>query len=781
MADLLEPLRSALADRYLIERELGRGGMAVVFLAHDLKHDRAVAVKVLRPELAAALGAERFLREIRVAAQLSHPNILPLFDSGRVGGSADERIAEGTTAQSPNRSTAEFLFYTMPYVEGQSLRSMLLREHQLGIEHALRLTHEICDGLGYAHEQGVVHRDIKPENILLSRGHALIADFGIARAVSVAGGERLTETGLAIGSPAYMSPEQAAGATDVDARSDVYSLGCMVYEMLVGDPPFAGSTAQAILARKTAGQVPAMSTVRETIPRHVEVAIATALARVPADRFATAGDFAFALAPGAPATPATPERRTIAILPFANISADPENEYFSDGITEEIINAVAGVRDLRVTARTSAFQFKGKDYDVREIGRKLNVGTVLEGSVRKAAGRVRITAQLIDVAGGYHLWSERFDRDLDDVFAIQDEIARAIADRLSRELVPSAERPSERPPAAEHRPDPAAYDAYLRGRYHRRLMFGRPEAIAKTAASYREAIERDPTFALAHSALAELYVVLAIGFATEPGRELMPKAKEAAERALALDPNLAEAQLARALVAMYHDWDYSAAKAGIDRAIALSPSSVDAHFWAEFYYTYVERDFDKAVAVNRQAAELDPLDLNVSSRLAQVFLLFDRFDEAIERLEGILQLDPDYMVAYIELADAYARRGDAARAVAAAERAIALSGRAVAAVGVSVAILAILGETARARDLLRELTTRAEEGYVVPFWLAVAHAGLGEMDRAFEYIAGAQRDRDPNLLYLSAVPREIGLQSDPRYEVALREMGLGHLADHDRR
>jgi len=771
MADLLERLQASLGDRYHLERELGRGGMAVVFLARDLKHDRAVALKVLRPELAAALGAERFLREIRVAAQLSHPNILPLFDSGRVAASPASRAPD---------DSAEFLFYTMPYVEGNSLRDKLAREGQLGIGDALRLAHEICEGLGYAHDQGIVHRDIKPENILLSRGHALIADFGIARAVSAAGGERLTETGLAVGTPAYMSPEQAAGDGELDARSDIYSLGCLVYEMLVGEPPFGGATVQALLARKVAGEVPAMSAVRETIPRHVEAAVGKALARVPADRFATAGDFARALASSESAASGSAERRAIAVLPFANMSADPENEYFSDGITEEIINAVAGVRDLRVTARTSAFQFKGKDFDVREIGQRLNVGTVLEGSVRKAANRVRITAQLIDVAGGHHLWSERFDRDLDDVFAIQDEIARAIAERLSRELAPAGEPPPEPRAAAERRPDPAAYDAYLRGRYHRRLMFGRPEAIAKTAASYREAIERDPTFALAHGALAELHIVLAIGFATEPGRELMPRAKEAAERALSLDPGLAEAQLARALVAMYHDWDYAAAKAGIDRAIAVSPSSVDAHFWAEFYYTYVERDFDKAVAANRRAAELDPLDLNVSSRLAQVLLLFDHLDEAIERLEGILRLDPDYMVAYIELADAYARRGDAARAVAAAERAMELSGHAVAAVGVSIAILAVLGEAARAQDLLRELTQRAEEGYVVPFWLAVAHAGLGEMDRAFAYIAEAQRDRDPNLLYLSAVPRAVGLQADPRYAAALREMGLGHLADHDR-
>ena len=756
MTDQMERLQAALAERYVVERELGHGGMAVVLLARDQRLDRRIALKILRPELAAALGAERFLREIEIAAKLTHPNILALFDCGEAGG---------------------LLYYTMPYVEGETLRDRLRREGQLAVEDALGIAREVADALGYAHSLGVVHRDVKPENVLFQAGHAVVADFGIARAVSAAGGERLTETGLAIGTPAYMSPEQAAGVSDVDGRADIYSLGCMVYEMLAGDPPFTGSMVQAILARKSIEQVPPISTVRETVPRHIENAIATALARVPADRFATAGDFAAALTPRPGVALGGAQRSTIAVLPFANMSADPENEYFSDGITEEIINAAAGIPDLRVTARTSAFQFKGKEYDIREIGRKLDVGTVLEGSVRKAGNRVRVTAQLIDVAGGYHLWSERFDRNLEDVFAIQDEIAVAIADRLSRELAPGVRRPQVETPVVEDRPDPEAYDAYLRGRYHRRLMFGRRDAFAKTAASYQEAIERDPTFALAHSALAELHVVLAIGFATEPGRELMPKARQAAERALSLNPNLAEAQLARALVAMYYEWDYSAAKAGIDRAIALSPSFVDAHFWAEFYYTYVERDFEKAVAANRRAAELDPLDLNVSSRLAQVLLLFDHLYEAIERLERILELDPDFMVAHFELADAYARRGDAGRAAAAAERAMELSGHAVGAVGVSIAALAMSGEVVRARELLRELTERAQDGYVVPFWLAVAHAGLGEMDRAFEYIDQAQRDRDPNLLYLSCVPRPIGLQADPRYERALQEIGLGHLVE----
>jgi TolB-like protein len=765
MSDLRRQLEAALGDRYSIERELGRGGMAVVFLCHDRKPDRPVAVKVFRPEIAAVLGVERFLREIRIAAKLTHPNILALYDCGEAGG---------------------LLYYSMPYIDGESLRDRLRRDRQLPVPDAVRIACEVADALAYAHSLGVVHRDIKPDNVLLQAGHAIVADFGIARAVWAAAGEQVTQTGLAIGTPAYMSPEQAAGDPNIDGRSDIYSLGCMLYEILAGGLPFAASAPQATLGRTSVEQILAISSVRKTVPPHVEQAIFRALARVPADRYATALEFSAAITgETGPAAP-PPGGATIAVLPFVNMSADPENEYFSDGITEEVINAVAGIPGVRVTARTSAFQFKGGEGDVREIGRKLSVGTVLEGSVRKAGNRVRVTAQLINVADGYHLWSERFDRDLEDVFAIQDEISLAIAEHLKGRLAPAAPPPTAGPrtvPTAatiERRLDLAAYDAYLRGRHHRRRMFGGADAIEKAVACYREAIEIDPRFALAYGALAELHTVLAIGFAVQPSRNLMPEAKEAAERALALNPNLAEAQLARALVAMYHEWDHAAAKAGIDRAIALNPSFVDAHFWAEFYYTYVEHNLDEAVAANRRAADLDPLDLNLSSRLAQVLLIFGRVDEAIERLEGIVRTDPLHMVSYLELADAYGRRGDDRRAMAAAERALELSSGGVVAVGMAVLCAVRADSFGRARALVGELDQRARREYVFPFWLAVAHAALGDLDRAFEYLAQAEQDHDPNLLYVTAAPRELGWREDPRYQQVLRRIGLGHLVEQDR-
>jgi serine/threonine-protein kinase len=409
--DLLAHLRAVLAGRYTIERELGRGAMGVVLLAQDQKHHRQVAIKVLRPELAAALGRERFLREIEIAAGLTHPHILPLHDSGEAGG---------------------FLYYVIPYIDGESLRERLDREHQLPLEDAVRIAREVADALNFAHSHNVLHRDIKPGNILLSAGHALVTDFGIARAISAGGGEQLTEVGSLVGTPAYMSPEQIDGSPHIDGRADIYSLGCVLFEMLVGDRPFKGSTLTAVIGHRLSAPAPSPRALRESVPEAVDAAVRKAMASLPADRFATAAQFAEALAtfrPAEPAPAAVPDR-SIAVLPFTNQSSDPETEYFSDGIAEEIINALAQLPGLHVAARTSSFAFKGKGADIAEVGAKLKVATVLDGSVRKAGNRVRITAQLVNVSDGYHLWSERYDSELDDVFAIQDHIARAISQRF---------------------------------------------------------------------------------------------------------------------------------------------------------------------------------------------------------------------------------------------------------------------------------------------------------------------------------------------------------------
>src|SRR5205823_3918390 len=404
MPDLEERLKAALADRYALARELGRGGMAVVFLARDLRHDRPVAIKVLRQEIAAALGAERFLREIQIAAKLHHPHILPLYDSGAAG---------------------ELLYYVMPYVEGESLRQRLEREKQLPVEEALAITRQVAGALAYAHRNDVVHRDIKPENILLESGEAVVADFGIARAIRAAGGDKLTHTGMAIGTPLYMSPEQAVAGEGLDGRSDQYSLACVLYEMLAGHPPFLGGTAQEILARHTMDPVPSLRTARATVPGVVERALARALAKLPADRYATALQFAEAL--GGPVPSAAPSasggsRRlraawsvglalaalgaglavarpwrhasrqpalstpayaaSVAVLPFETIGGGAQDEYFSDGMTDEIITQLAQIRDLKVISRTSVVALKGSHLTLSRIADTLGVDHVRDGLLR---------------------------------------------------------------------------------------------------------------------------------------------------------------------------------------------------------------------------------------------------------------------------------------------------------------------------------------------------------------------------------------------------------------
>src|SRR5881396_3728803 len=431
----LERLNAALAGRYAVERELGSGGMATVYLADDLKHRRQVAVKVLRPELAAAIGPDRFLREIEIAAKLNHPHILALYDSGR----ADE-----------------FLFYVMPYVKGQSLRHRLHREKPLPIEEAIAVTRDAALALDHAHAQGVIHRDVKPENILLYEGEAMVADFGIALAVSGTAG-RLTERGVWVGTPEYMSPEQALGEESLDARSDVYSLGCVLYELLVGEPPYTGPTAQAVIAKRLAGPAPGVRRLRATVPGGVEQVLLKALATAPADRFASAAAFAEALAQPRAVRP-TP--KSIAVLPFTNLSPDPENEYFADGITEDVIAQLSKIRALKVISRTSAMVFKQREQSLKEIGARLEVATLLEGSVRRVGDRVRIVAQLIDGETDRHLWAETYDRRLTDVFAIQTDVALHIASALKAELSPDEKSRLYREPTG----DLHAYQLYLQGR-----------------------------------------------------------------------------------------------------------------------------------------------------------------------------------------------------------------------------------------------------------------------------------------------------------------------------
>src|SRR5881227_2391521 len=648
-ADERDRLCAALADHYAIERELGHGGMAIVYLARDVKHDRPVALKVLRPELAASLGTERFLREINLAARLTHPHILPLHHSGEAAG---------------------FLYYVMPYVEGESLRDRLTRERQLPLEDAVQIGREVADALSYAHAQGVVHRDIKPENILLEAGHAVVSDFGIARAITAAAGGNLTETGIALGTPGYMSPEQGAASARVDERTDIYSLGCVLYEMLAGEPPFTGPSAESIVRQHLAAAPPRVSAMRAAVPPAIEEAIVRALAKTPADRFATAAEFAGALAApaprvrdtgrrtsrlaagaglaatllaaaaglfvlsrphGAPPVAARP-RQSIAVLPFVNVSGAPQEEYLSDGISEELINALSKLPQLQVVARPSSFAFKGKNEDVRQIGQALHVATVLGGSVRRAANRLRVTAQLTDARNGYNLWSETYDREMGDVFAVEDGISHAIMRALQMHLVSEDSLTLLRRPTH----DVEAYDLYLKGRYfYDKAGFG---PVQQALAYFQQALAHDSNYALAYAGIADAYQRLTASTYLRP-REGMPKARAAALKALALDPTLADAHASMGDQLCVYEWDASAAEREFRRAIELNPSLANAHyFYANCLVAHGR--LPEALAEARRAHELDPLNPEVATGLPWALYVARRYDEAIAGQQKSLDLEP---------------------------------------------------------------------------------------------------------------------------------------------
>ena len=515
MPDTYARLAAVLSDRYVLEREIGRGGMATVYLAQDRKHARPVAIKVLRPELAASLDAERFLREIGIAARLAHPHIVPFSDSGEASG---------------------FVYYVTPFVAGGTLRDRLRTEGRLPLKDALRIAREVGAGLDYANRNGYVHRDVKPENILIADGLAVLADFGIARACCGPGEAvpaGVTEVGLALGTPDYMSPEQAAGEPDLDTPSDVYSLACVVYEMLSGEPPFKTASPRSTMARQVTETPRSVRALRPDAPLAAEAALGRALAKRPEDRFASVAEFVAALTAEERVPQPAGTGRSVAVLPFVNASPDPENEYLSDGITDELIDALAKVEGLRVASRTSVFALKGKPQDVRAIGALLGASEVLEGTVRKAGDRLRITAQLSSTTDGRLLWSQRYDRTLDDVFTIQDEIARTIVTTLrATSFADLAE-----PVARRYTENVAAYGLYLRGRYewNRRSQEGVREGIR----FFEQAIAADPKYALAYTGLADSWA-LHVDYRSVPVAEGFAKAEAYARQALELDDSLAE-------------------------------------------------------------------------------------------------------------------------------------------------------------------------------------------------------------------------------------------------
>jgi len=744
MAGPLDRLQAALADRYTIERELGRGGMATVYLAEDLKHHRSIAIKVLDPAVAAAIGPERFLREIETVAKLTHPHILPLHDSG----SADR-----------------FLYYVMPYVEGESLRERLIRERQLPVEDALHIAREVADGLEYAHRHGVVHRDIKPENILLEAGHAVLTDFGIARAIAVVEGETLTATGIAVGTPAYMSPEQAAGEKDLDGRSDLYSLGCVLYEMLAGQPPFVGPTIESVVHQHLSAEPRPVTALRGAAPAVVDRALIRVLGKAPADRFRTAAEFAAALGEhGEPAAAVAVSEASIAVLPFRNMSGDPENEYFSDGLAEDIIDALTQVPGLRVMARTSAFAFRGKEQDVRKIGAELNVAHILEGSVRRAGNRLRVTAQLVKVSDGYHLWSQRFDREMTDVFAIQDEISQAIVEKLRVRLA------GDRPLVKRYTDNVEAYHLFLRGRHCVYRMT--PKSLLRGKAYLEQAIALDPDYALAYTGMAEYWFVSAAwGF--ELPKEAIPKAKTLALEAISRDDTLAEAYAHLGTARGLDDFDWAGAERDFGRALKLNPASPIVGYYHGFWLLRPTGRLEEAIVQLQRVVELDPLSANYNVSLAHVYYLAAQYDLAIAQYQRAMDLDPSWYVPHWMLAVAYEGMGRLDEAIAEGQKAHDLSGRDGASLGVLGLAYGLAGRHSEARALLDELVTRRRTTYVPALAIAAIYRGLGEAAHALEWLEKGVEERDMLTVgCLKIEPRYIPLHGHPRFQALLRRLNL---------
>lgn len=766
-------LAASLAGRYRVEQELGRGGMATVYRAWDLQHDRPVALKVLHEEIAHTIGTERFLREIKVSARLQHPHILTVLDSGETDGQ---------------------FWFTMPYIDGETLATRLKRERQLPLEDALQITREVADALEYAHGHGILHRDIKPGNILLSGRHALVSDFGIARATQEPDpkGGRLTETGFAIGTPEYMSPEQAAGEREIDARSDLYALACVVYEMLSGEPPYLGNTPRAILAKQLTEPLPRLSTLRQ-VPAPVEAAVGRALARSPADRFESVAAFSRSLA--APAPVPSPRRRnslvilaaaallvvsallarswlsrksdpeglsSAAVLPFTDLSPGNDQTWFSDGLTEELTSALSRIPGFKVAARSSAFQFRGPTVDVKDVGRKLGVATVLEGSVRRIGTQLHVSAQLVNARDGFELWSDSYNRSAADLFAVQEEIARAIATSLK--LLKGARADS----ALVARPttDLGAYDLYLQGQFALSQRTG--QSLAQAVDLYGQALARDSGLAKAWAGLADAYVLLPAYGGTRP-EIAWPRGKAAALRAIALQPGLAQAHTSLAYGTMLYDWDWKAAEAEFKKAIAADPDYPTAHHWYADFLTGRNR-IDEALIQMQQAHDLDPLSRIIFGELAWIQVCLHRPAVADSLVTALLHLDPDF--AQSRFIQGYVRLEQKRPAEAAAILKD-LRARGEVAPNVSAALVyayAVSGDRPAAVALLDSVKAQSKREYVPPFSIGVSYIGLGDLDQAFSWLNKAVAEKDVLMPENFFMPLLDPLKADARYAAIAARM-----------
>ena len=792
MRDLVDRLAAHLGDRYALESELGRGATAIVYRARDLRLNRLVAIKVFDPELVGGFGVERFVREITLEAQLNHPHIVPLLDTGEVEG---------------------IPYFVMPCIEGETLRARLDRERELPVDDAVQIAHDVAVALMYAHERGIIHRDIKPENILLTAGTAVVADFGIARALTELGAnQRLTQTGVAVGTLPYMSPEQAMAESSIDGRADIYSLGCTLFEMLVGEAPHTGPTAQIIIAKRLSEPPRSARLLRTSVSTALDRVVMESLAVSRADRYPTAKAFIDALGrarsgerqsgavvPVDPAAasaatkpsyprwivvaalalaiaaavgaglfwrvranaPAAPGTSSIAVLPFADLSEGRDQEYFSLGMAEELIRAFSQLPGLRVTGRTSSFALRGTTDDVQTIGRRLGVSSLLTGSIRRAGDSLRISAELVNTADGSTRWSNAYDRPARDVFAVQEEIAHAIALELSLDLGPRGTL------IAPTTKDLGAYHLYLRGRlaWTQRTA----ESLTQAVDYYRQAVTLDPKFARAWASMADTYTAIARNLFGKPS-EYLPLARDATLRAMTLDSASAEARAARGAIAHYLEHDWALAQAEYERAIALDPMYADAYYFHALFLTTVQHG-DSALAQARRAVALEPLSVTAQMGPGMVLYLTHRSREAAQELRGAIAANPRFYFTHIWYALALATSGDSTAAIAEADEAVRLAPGNRLMVVMRGQALAHAGRTAEASAIARQARADARRIPIASFELARLYAILGDRAAALEWIGRSIDEKQTQSTQL-LTPGFEALRDDPQFGSYLRAMRL---------
>ena len=808
LADLLDSLTDTLGDTYSFERELHGGAMSRLFVAMDKTLGRRVAVKVLSRELAAEIKTERFRLEIQLAARLQHPHIVPLLQSGEING---------------------ILYYTMPFVEGESLRQRLDREKPLPIQDGIRILRQVASAISYAHRNGVVHRDIKPDNVLLSDEFALVADFGVARALSASaapGDQRLTSSGVALGTPTYMAPEQALADPEIDHRADIYAFGVLAYEVFTGAPPFRGKSAQATLAAHVVQAPDPIDSKRSGIPQGVAAMVMRCLEKKPLDRPQSAGDLVPVfdaaatftpsdqlppvIPPPAPAPVATATSETarprrsvltwviaimaliaviavawsalqrmrgssgaandfnsVAVLPLVNVSRNPADEYFSDGMTDELSNALGKLPGLRVASRTSAYAFKGKNANVKEIGRALNVKTVLEGTVRRDGNKLRVTAQLTNVDDGLALWSNKYERETNDVLSVQDEVARSIAEALKLQLGTRAQTFSSTSRGTENL---KAFDNYLRGRYF--LNRRGADNLRLAIAYFDSATAQDPRFARAYASIATAYALLPEYTDSAP-RNVSKLTHDAAEKALSLDPTLGEAYTALGL-ADVHDWKFGEADTAYRKALELDPNYPTANQWYGELLFHTGR-LDSSLTYIRKAVALDPLAPINASAIGYALLVMGRYDEAIAELRKGIEVAPTLGLHHFMLGAAYLMSGQPSKAIAPLEEARRLDPELALRKGMLAYAYGLNRQTDRARAIIADLEARQRQRGGSGVALAAAYLGIGDRENAITYLQEAVKEHDISLMTsASLVPDKLydPIRSDPRFQEILRQMNL---------